>query len=208
MQIEITISSAALGIVPYKRVSRESRDPQACLKCGFNETRTDWSMIAVDPGDHSNSCERIAPFHLANEDKRRFLASYNNFQLPRINGGPYILRCRTGAAGGTLANARLFARTVFLGRAEIYHPWVTNDGNYTRAVWKVCLYYDGINTVHETYNIDAIMRGCDSWTETHGGQYVSNVFERQKNLDRKEPKREYLYCTKYLNLLISLDMCI
>lgn len=91
MQIEITISSAALGIVPYKRVSRESRDPRARLKCGFNETRTDWSMIAVDPGDHSNSCERIAPFQPANEDKRRFLASYNNFQLPRINGGPYIL---------------------------------------------------------------------------------------------------------------------
>jgi len=38
------------------------------------------------------------------------------------------------------ANARLFARTVFLERAEIYHPWVINDGNYIQVyIWKVCL---------------------------------------------------------------------
>jgi len=31
-------------------------------------------------------------------------------------------------------------------------------GPFGRSVY----YYDEINTVHKTYNIDAIMRGCDS----------------------------------------------
>ena len=75
-------------------------------------------MIAVDPDNRSNCCELTALFQYVNEDKQRFLASYNNFQLPRINGGPYIY----AVAPVPLANARLFARTVFLERAEIYHP--------------------------------------------------------------------------------------
>lgn len=116
MQIKI---SSALGIVVQTKYTRIIRSTSMSIKYrSFNETQTNWPMIAVDPNDRSKCCEFTALFQHVNEDKQRFLASYNNFQLPRINGGPYILHCRIGA----LANARLFVRTVFLGRAEIYHP--------------------------------------------------------------------------------------
>lgn len=100
-----------------KQGVRELRQQAYQSLCGdFDEHRANWSMIAFDPDNRCNTRKCIVS---ANEDKRRFPMSYNNFQLPRINGGPYILCCRIG---GSFANARLFAQTVFLGRAEIYHP--------------------------------------------------------------------------------------
>lgn len=181
IQIEIMISSA-LGIVPCKRVSRESRDPRACLTCGrFTETRTDWSMIAVDPGDRSNGCERIAPFQRANEDKRCFRASYNNFQLPRINGGPYILRCRTAAA--VRSQTRACLRELCFQDAPKYiilelQMTVIIHGLFGRSVYITM----ELIQFHEAYNIDATMRGCDSCVngDAWNTMPMSVMFSRNK----------------------------
>jgi len=58
-----------------------------------------------------------------------------------------------------------------------YRQTVIIYGPFGRSVY----YYDEINTVHKTYNIDAIMRGCDSCMDGNAEDSVSTFFEIKKN---------------------------
>lgn len=58
------------------------------------------------------------------------------------------------------------------------------------------VYYDEINTVHEIYNIDAIMRRYDNCMngETWNTMPVAVIFPRQKKpIILKKSRKEYLF---------------